>query len=80
MNIEVFRSFFLWCTVIDYALLLIWFAVFSLAHDRHYRLTTRWFAISREEYDRLSFIGIAGFKIATIIFNLVPFVSLSLIG
>jgi len=33
MSIEVTRSFLLWCTVINYAILLAWFLVFTLASD-----------------------------------------------
>jgi hypothetical protein len=34
MSIELTRSFLLWCTVINYGILLVWFLVFTLAHDR----------------------------------------------
>ncbi len=33
MTIETTRTFLLWCTVIDYAVLLVWFFVFVFAHD-----------------------------------------------
>ena len=31
MNIEFTRSFLLWCTVINYGILLLWFLVFAIA-------------------------------------------------
>ena len=33
MSIELARNFLLWCTVINYGILLVWFLVFTLAHD-----------------------------------------------
>ena len=33
MNIEIARSFLLWCTVINYGILLVWFLVLTFAHD-----------------------------------------------
>jgi hypothetical protein len=33
MSIEVRRNFLLWCTLIDYVILLVWFLFFAFAHD-----------------------------------------------
>ena len=80
MTIEVARTFFLWCTVIDYGVLLVWFLVFVFAHDWIQRVHGRWFRLSREQFDALHYAGISMFKIGIILFNLVPFVVLSLLG
>ena len=37
----------------NYALLMIWFCVFSLTHDWLYRLHNRWFRFSTETFDAL---------------------------
>jgi hypothetical protein len=81
MNIETAKSFFLWCTIINYTVLLVWFLVFRSAHDWHYRLTTRWFhKLPVEQYDMVHLIGIAFFKIAIILFSLVPYIALCIIS
>ncbi len=80
MNIEIARSFFLWCTVINYGLLLLWFLVFTLAHNWHFRLSSKWFRMSVEQYDLVNFGGIAIFKIVVILFNLVPYLAFCIIG
>lgn len=49
MNVETAKSFFLWCTIINYTILLIWFLVFASVHDGHYRLTSRFFRVSVEQ-------------------------------
>jgi hypothetical protein len=41
MTIEVVRRALLWCTVINYGILLMWFLVFILAHDWIYNLHGR---------------------------------------
>lgn len=79
MKLEIVRSFFLWCTVINYAVLLLWTVVFWLARDWHYRLTSRFFKVSVETYDLVNFCGIAAYKIAVILLNLVPFIALCII-
>jgi hypothetical protein len=43
MSIELARSFLLWCAVINYAILLLWFVVFTLAHDWMRHFHGRWF-------------------------------------
>lgn len=79
MNLETVRSFFLWCSVINYAVLLLWVVIFWFAHDWHYRLTSRFFKLPVETYDLINFCGIAAFKIAIILLNLVPFIALCII-
>jgi hypothetical protein len=76
MDIRTLRSFFGWCTVIDYGVLLLWTLVFWLAHDWHYGLTNRFFAVSVETYDLINLCGISFFKIAIILLNLVPYFAL----
>jgi len=81
MNIETITRFFLWCTIINYGVLILWSLVFLLGHDLHYRLTKRWFrTMSVEQYDMVSLGGIAAYKIAVLVFNLVPYVALCIIG
>ena len=80
MTIEVTRRFLLWCTVIDYGVLLVWFLVFVFAHDWMQRLHSRWFRLSRDQFDALHYAGMSVFNIGIILFNLVPFVVLSILG
>jgi ABC-type branched-subunit amino acid transport system permease subunit len=77
---EVTRSFLLWCTVVDYGILLVWFLVFVFAHDWIQRTHGRWFRLSREQFDALHYAGMSIFKIGIILFNLVPFLVLSILG
>jgi len=80
MSLERTRNFLIWCTVINYAILLVWFLVFALAHDWMRRLHGRWFRLSDEQFDSLHYAGMTIYKIAILMFNLVPFVVLSIIG
>ena len=80
MSIEVMRDFFLWCTVINYGLLLWWLVFFAFAHDWIQRIHGRWFRLSREQFDAVHYAGMAVFKIGIILFNLVPFIVLYIVG
>jgi len=70
MTIEFTRNFLLWCTVINYGVLLVWFLVFVFAHDWMLRIHGRWFRLSRDQFDALHYAGMSIFKIGIILFNL----------
>ena len=80
MTIELIRSFLLWCTVINYGILLVWYVVFALAHDWIRRLYGRWFRLSDDQFDSLHYLGMAIYKIGIFLFNLVPYVALCIVG
>ena len=80
MSIEMVRAVLLWCTVINLGLLLCWGLLFTLAHDWGHRLTRRRFRLSVEQFDVINYAGIVIFKIGTIVFNLVPYVALRIVG
>jgi hypothetical protein len=54
MDLALLHSFLLWCAAINYGILLVWFLVFTLAHDWVYRLHSRWFRLSPEMFDALT--------------------------
>jgi len=51
MSIEVTRNFLLWCTVINYGILLVWFLFCAFAHDWIQQLHGRWFRLSSDQFD-----------------------------
>jgi hypothetical protein len=79
MGVDTLRHVFIFSLVINYGILLIWFAAFTLAHDRIYRLHNRWFAVSRETFDALHYGGMSVYKIGTLLLNLAPLGALWLV-
>jgi hypothetical protein len=80
MNIEMIRKAFLWCAVINYGVLLVWFLFFMLAHDWMYLLHGRWFHLSVEQFDMLHYAGMSIFKLGIILLNLAPYLALHIVG
>ena len=81
MNIETAKNFFLWCTLINYTILLLWCSVFYFAHDWHYGLAKLWFReVSVRQYDNVNFAGIAFYKISIILLCLVPYIATCIIS
>jgi hypothetical protein len=80
MSIDVVRNALLWSTVINYVVLVIWLLLYVLARQWVYRLWTRWFRLTPEQFDAINFGGIALYKLGILLFNLVPLVALCIAG
>jgi hypothetical protein len=80
MSIKATRHALLWCLVINYGLLVVWFLLFVLLHESLHRYWGRWFSLSAEQFDFLNFAGMMLLKIFILVFNLVPYVALRMIG
>ena len=80
MDIQTLTSFFMWCTIINAGMLMLATLAFLTAPNFIFRLHSRWFSFSRESFDLVfySFLGI--FKLIVIVFNVVPWIVLLIIG
>ncbi|MDM0116331.1 hypothetical protein QTI66_29675 [Variovorax sp. J22R133] len=79
MRIQIWSAFLLGCTLINYSMLIAWFVAFSFAHEWMFRLHGNFFHISRERFDGIHYAGMVAYKVAILLFNLVPFVALRLL-
>ena len=68
----------LWCVIINYVIVLFWFALFTMAHDKIYRLHRRRFRLSLETFDALNWLGMGLYKVGILLLNLVPLIALTL--
>jgi len=80
MTIEIVRNALLWCSVIDYGILLAWFLLFRLPHQWVHRWWGRWFGLSPERCDAISATGMVLFKAGVLLFNIVPYVALRIVA
>lgn len=80
MAIAALKTFFMWCTIINGGMLIVSSIMFMFVADWVYQIHSKWFSISREAFNVAiySFIGL--YKILIIIFNLVPWIALLIIG
>ena len=80
MNLALARDVLLWCTVINYGVLLCWFLVFVFAQDWMFGLHGRWFHIRPEQFDAIHYAAMAIYKIGILLLNLVPYVALLIVA
>lgn len=79
MNLETLTSFFMWCTIINGGLLIYSSLWIMLAPDFTYRIQSRWFPISRENFNIVIYCFLGLFKIFFFFFSLVPWLALLII-
>ena len=80
MTIELLTEFFMWCSIIN-AGFLIYITVFCVwAPDWVYRVQSKFFPISRDQFDVILYCFIGLFKLFFIVFSLVPYLALLIIG
>jgi hypothetical protein len=81
MTLEKLKSLFGWCTVINVALLLVWSALFLLAHDWMYQMHGQFgFKLTREGFDAMHYGGLGLYKLAIWLLNLAPYIALRIVG
>ncbi|HTT42207.1 MAG TPA: hypothetical protein VMG33_03990 [Steroidobacteraceae bacterium] len=76
MDLPLLCDWLLLCTLINYAVLLVWFLVFCTAHGWLLRLHQRWFSLSAPLFDALHYGGMGLYKVGILLLNLVPYVAL----
>ena len=80
MSSASLQQFFLWCTVINYGLLILWWVIVLLPHTWIYRLSSKGLRLTEEQFDACNFQGIVFYKLAIILFNLVPYIALRIVA
>ena len=60
--------------------MLLWTIMSILAPDLVYRTQSKWFPISRETFNVVMYSFLGLFKIVFLVFNVVPYVALLIVG
>ncbi|WP_345947266.1 DUF6868 family protein [Natroniella acetigena] len=79
MELQLLRTFFMWCTILNVGLLLLSFPLLILANDYVYKIHSKWFSMPRETFNMVLYSLIGIYKIIIFVFNLVPWVALTII-
>ena len=80
MDIATIRAFFMWCTILNLIVLIFSSAVCVFGRDLLYPIHNKLFNIPRETINTMCYSFIALYKMLFIVFNLVPYIALLIIG
>ena len=70
----------LYCTVINFGVLAFWGLLIVLPHNWMHQLYRRRLNIPAEQFDTVTYGGILLYKILILLFNLVPYIALTIVG
>ena len=80
MDIQTITMFFKWCTIINGSILILWTMFFIFVPDFVYQIQSKFFPIHRETYNTISFLFLGLLKILVLVFNIIPYIVLLIIG
>ena len=80
MDLVEIRAFFGWCTLINWVILFIWWAMIGVAPDWVKGIHGKWFNIPRDRFAEIHYRGLLTFKFAVILFNFTPYLALRIAG
>ena len=80
MDIQTLKSFFLWCTIINVALLVFSTMIIMFEPEWLYQIHSRWFTIPRETFNVILYSWLGLYELFIFVFNVVPLVALLIIG
>ncbi len=80
MDIKLIKKFFIWCTIINVALLLLSTAICISSPELFYNTHGKWFAIPNETINVILYSWLGLYELLIYIFNVVPLITLLIIG
>lgn len=80
MDIQVLTKFFMWCTILNFGLLMFMGVLCMFASDFIFKIHSKWFSISRETFNIIFYSSIGIYKIIFLFFNIIPWIVLTIIG
>lgn len=79
MNTTQLADFLLYCALVNYSILIIWFLAFVFAKGWMKSLHGRWFTLSDQSFDAMHYGSMAVYKIGIMLLNLAPYIALKLL-
>ena len=79
MNLQILTQFFMWCTIINVALLIITSLIWLFGADFIYKIHGRFFPMPRETFNAIFYFFIGIYKLLVYVFNLIPWIALLII-
>ncbi len=80
MTLEVVRDVLGWSGVLSLGMLLFWWLFFVFGHDLMYRMHGRWFKLSVETFDTVHYAGMLFFKACIMVFIIIPYLAMRIVG
>ncbi|MDP8246452.1 MAG: hypothetical protein P9L94_20390 [Candidatus Hinthialibacter antarcticus] len=78
--LQLTASVLFWCTVIGFGILLIWFGFILIGFmDFAYSIHSQFGSFSRQQFDIMMYMGLMFWKMAVMLFFLLPYISIKIV-
>lgn len=79
MTLENMTLVWGWATALNYLVFLLWVTIYVTASQKIYRLHSRWFTLSQQQFSQLHYLGMMLYKSAIFLFLLAPYIGLKFV-
>ena len=79
MDIGTVRAFFMWCTILNVGVLIFTFLITAFGGDWVYQMHSKLYPMTRETFNVVIYAFMGVYKVLVIVFNLIPYLALSLV-
>jgi hypothetical protein len=80
MDVQLLTQFFMWCTILNFGFLMFSFLFLVFGSAFVYRVHSKWFPMQRETFNVVLYSFLGMYKIVWLVFNVVPWAALKIIG
>ena len=80
MTFETVRNIFAWSLVINFAVLILWFILFTLARDWIYRMHSSLFKVSPDAFNAINYGGLGLYKMIVFVFIFIPYIAMHIVS
>ncbi len=77
--LDAVASVFIRCFFLSVGILLFWFVFYLLAGNWAYSIHSKWFELSRHDFDLMCYYGMAFVKLCAFLFFLFPYLAIKLV-
>ena len=78
MTVYQIREMLMWCSVINVGIMIFSFLILTVARQWVYTMHSKWFPVTESQFNVIMYSFIAFYKILIIVFNIVPWIALSI--
>lgn len=80
MSLEILQKTLGWCAVINIGIILFWFLLITFGRNWVYKIHRIFFNLSKEQLSAIHYTGLMLYKLALLVFFIVPYFALRIAG
>ena len=80
MDVGTLQSVLGWASLLNMGVLLLWFAMFMIAHDWVQSVHSKWFNIPEERFDAIHYTLMGFYELTIFVVLLGPYLALRIVG